>query len=196
MDVLWDKKNLTNPYNYNELSEYIEGGSEIISDFNGRISLTSPLGNGFTILVDDYNIFEASHKKIPEFSIEIYSKNNNIIPSNTGLIKTSHPFWDIQFGIGKAYYHKEQSSTVLLMPFSLMHKNANCVHTGVSIFALDQFKNLSNIIFQIASETCAYYKFDYVSIYKANYEDLPLKDSILELVSCLLYTSPSPRDRG
>ncbi|MDA7701334.1 beta-lactamase family protein [Gammaproteobacteria bacterium] len=183
VDVLWDKKNLTNPYNYNELSEYIEGGSEIISDFNGRISLTSPLGNGFTILVDDYNIFEASHKKIPEFSIEIYSKNNNIIPSNTGLIKTSHPFWDIQFGIGKAYYHKEQSSTVLLMPFSLMHKNANCVHTGVSIFALDQFKNPSNIIFQIASETCAYYKFDYVSIYKANYEDLPLKDSILELVS-------------
>ena len=64
-----------------------------------------------------------------------------------------------------------------------MHKNANCVHTGVSIFALDQFKNLSNIIFQIASETCAYYKFDYVSIYNANYEDLPLKDSILELVS-------------
>ena len=78
VDVLWGKNNLINPYTYNELSDYIEGGSEIISDFNGRISLTSPLGNGFTILVDDYNIFEISHKKIPEFSIEIYSKKLSI----------------------------------------------------------------------------------------------------------------------
>jgi hypothetical protein len=180
VDVLWGKSNLSKPYTYNQLANYIEEGSAIDSNFIGKISTKNLRGKGFTILVDDYDIHEEVHQNIPEFSIEILLKDGNVIPSDTGLIKTSHPFWDMQFGNGKAYYDSSIDSTVMLMPYSLMHKNANCVHTGISIFSLDNSKKISNIIFQIASETCAYYKFDYISIYRAEYEDLSMNDISIE----------------
>lgn len=172
VDVLWGKSNLSNPYTYDQLNTFIKEGSKFESNFMGTISIGKILGQGFTVLVDDYNIHGKNHNKIPEFSIDISFQDSHVVPADTGLIKTSHPFWDIQFGIGKSYYHSLSDVAVMLLPFSLMHKNANCVHTGVGIFSLDKSYKVSNVIFQIASETCAYYKFDYVAVYEANLIDL------------------------
>ena len=169
VDVLWGKSNLNKPFTYNQLQEYINNGSSIDHSINGRISLGKVLGSGFTPIKDENNFFKEFHKDFPNFGIEIEEKDGEVIPSNTGLISTNHPLWNIQFGKGKGYFDKSLNVSVILLPFSLMHKNANCVHTGISIFSLDKQKKSSNIIFQVASETCSYYKFDYVSIYKGQF---------------------------
>ena len=169
MDVLWGKSNLNKPFTYNQLQEYINNGSSIDHSINGRISLGKVLGSGFTLIKDENNFFKKFHKDFPNFGIEIEEQDGEVIPSNTGLISTNHPLWNIQFGKGKGYFDKNLNVSVILLPFSLMHKNANCVHTGISIFSLDKQKKPSNIIFQVASETCSYYKFDYVSIYKGQF---------------------------
>lgn len=172
VDVLWNKKNLSEPYSYNQLADYIEKSSKFDTNLKGKISIGKVLGKGFTTIVDQYNIYNAYHQEIPDFSIEISFENGNVIPDNTGLMLTTHPFWNIQFGIGKSFNDSSLDVAVILIPFSLMHKDANCVHTGVSIFSIDKSFNASNIIFQIASETCAYFKFDYISIYEAKFTDL------------------------
>ena len=169
VDVLWGKTNLNKPFTYNQLQEYINNGSSIDYSINGTISLGKVLGNGFTLIKDENNFFKEFHKDLPNFTVEIAEKDGEIIPSNTGLISTNHPLWNIQFGVGKGYFDKSSNVSVILLPFSLMHKNANCVHTGISIFSLNEQKESSNIIFQVASETCSYYKFDYVSIYKGRF---------------------------
>jgi len=176
VDVLWGKSNLNKPFSYNQLQQYINNGSSIDHSINGTISLGKVLGNGFTLIKDENNLFKEFHKDLPNFSIEIVEKDGEVIPSNAGLIYTNHPLWNIQFGKGKGYFDKNLNVSVILLPFSLMHKNANCVHTGISIFSLDEQKKSSNIIFQVASETCSYYKFDYISIYKGQFESLSGKN--------------------
>ena len=176
VDVLWGKSNLNKPFTYNQLQQYINNGSSIANSINGTISLGKVLGNGFTLIKDENNFFKESHKDLPYFSIEIVEKNGEVIPSNTGLIPTNHPIWNIQFGKGKGYFDENLNVSVIFLPFSLMHKNANCVHTGISIFSLDEQKKSSNVIFQVASETCSYFKFDYVSIYKGQFESLSGKN--------------------
>jgi len=176
VDVLWGKTNLNKPFTYNQLQEYINNGSSIDYSINGTISLGKVLGNGFTLIKDENNLFKEFHKDLPNFSIEIVEKDGEVIPSNTGLISTNHPLWNIQFGKGKGYFDENLNVSVILLPFSLMHKNANCVHTGISIFSLDEQKKSSNVIFQVASETCSYYKFDYISIYKGQFESLSGKN--------------------
>ena len=72
------------------------------------------------------------------------------------------------------------------MPFSFLHKNANCVHNGIMLAVFDG-KNISNAIFQISGETCAYYKFDYIALYEtklqqANKTEQVFDDSLLNEV--------------
>ena len=98
VDVLWGKSNLNKPFSYNQLQQYINNGSSIDHSINGTISLGKVLGNGFTLIKDENNIFKEFHKDLPNLSIEIVEKDGEVIPSNTGLISTNHPLWNIQFG--------------------------------------------------------------------------------------------------
>ena len=104
VDVLWGKSNLNKPFTYNQLQEYINNGSSIDHSINGRISLGKVLGNGFTLIKDEKNFFKEFHKDFPDFSIKIVEKDGEVIPSNTGLMSTNHPLWNIQFGKGKGYF--------------------------------------------------------------------------------------------
>lgn len=44
--------------------------------------------------------------------------------------------------------------------FALIETNANCTHNGVLTFLFDERGNVSEVTWQIASETCAYLQFD------------------------------------
>src|SRR6185503_18422390 len=45
------------------------------------------------------------------------------------------------------------------LPFTLEERNANCMHNGMMTFLFDG-RRVSNVAFEIASETCLYFKFD------------------------------------
>ena len=59
VDVLWNKKNLSEPYSYNQLADYIEKSSKFDTNLKGKISIRKVLGKGFTTIVDQYNIYNA-----------------------------------------------------------------------------------------------------------------------------------------
>ena len=48
----------------------------------------------------------------------------------------------------------------MALPFALIRTNANCTHNSVLTFLFDDHGNVSNVAWQIASETCAYLQFD------------------------------------
>ncbi|MEO1311031.1 MAG: serine hydrolase, partial [Pseudomonadota bacterium] len=45
-------------------------------------------------------------------------------------------------------------------PFALQERNANCTHNGLLTFVIDRRGRPSNAVYQIGSETCAYFQYD------------------------------------
>ena len=170
MDVLWGNEKLTNTFSYQKINQLAIDDLEDSNINRGVLNLEkTAIGKGFTLLVDDRNIYKSIHEDFPNFSIEFSSYKGKAYPSIRKVIQTDHPFWNIQFGVGTSKKDKQSKNTLVVLPFSLVHKNANCVHSGLAIFAISPANTVSNILFEIASETCAYYKFDFVGLYPISF---------------------------
>ena len=55
------------------------------------------------------------------------------------------------------------------LPFTLEERNANCMHNGVLTFLFKTDGTISNVAYQIASETCKYAQFDMWGLAAAKY---------------------------
>ena len=170
-DVLWSKVQLSNTFHYADISQAAIDLPNNGKSFSGILKVDQPaVGIGYNVLIDSRKIYQDNHKNIPKFEIEISSLDGKVYPKNTKIIETNHLFWNIQFGIGSSKLETSSSNTLITLPFSLIHKSANCIHNGIGVFSISNENQISNIIFEIASETCAYYKFDYVGLYSANFQ--------------------------
>ena len=170
-DVLWNKAQLSNTFHYADISKAAIDLPNNGKSFSGILKVDQPaVGIGYNVLIDSRKIYQDNHKNIPKFEIEISSLDGKVYPKNTKIIETNHLFWNIQFGIGSSKLETSSSNTLITLPFSLIHKSANCIHNGIGVFSISNENQISNIIFEIASETCAYYKFDYVGLYSANFQ--------------------------
>ena len=47
-----------------------------------------------------------------------------------------------------------------MLPFSVQQKNENCLHNGLLSFLIADSGQISDVIYQISSETCLYFKFN------------------------------------
>jgi hypothetical protein len=178
VDVLWGNENLSNTFSYEKIKQTAIIGLQDSDSVAGTLSVNkNAIGRGYKVLVDDRNLYKKNHEDFPNFSIDFISKEGKAYPSNSKVIKTSHPFWNIQFGIGTTKIDRISSNTLVVLPFSLVHKNANCVHSGLAIFSISKVNTISNILFEIASETCAYYKFDFVGLYPASFSKSDIKSN-------------------
>ena len=170
-DVLWNKAQLSNRFHYADISKAAIDLPNNGKSFSGILKVDQPaVGIGYNVIIDSRKIYQDNHKNIPKFEIEISSIDGKVYPKNTKIIETNHLFWNIQFGIGSSKLETSSSNTLITLPFSLIHKSANCIHNGIGVFSISNENQISNIIFEIASETCAYYKFDYVGLYSANFQ--------------------------
>ena len=170
-DVLWSKAQLSNTFHYSDISKAAIDLPNNGKSFSGILKVDQPaIGIGYNVIIDSRKIYQDNHKNIPKFEIEISSLDGKIYPKNTKIIETNHLFWNIQFGVGSSKLEISSSNTLITLPFSLIHKSANCIHNGIGVFSISNENQISNIIFEIASETCAYYKFDYVGLYSANFQ--------------------------
>ena len=170
-DVLWNKTQLSNTFHYADISKAAIDLPNNGKSFSGILKVDQPaVGIGYNVIIDSRKIYQDNHKNIPKFEIEISSLDGKVYPKNTKIIETNHLFWNIQFGVGSSKLETSSSNTLITLPFSLIHKSANCIHNGIGIFSISNDNQISNIIFEIASETCAYYKFDYVGLYSANFQ--------------------------
>ena len=170
-DVLWSKAQLSNTFHYADISKAAIDLPNNGKSFSGILKVDQPaVGIGYNVIIDSRKIYQDNHKNIPKFEIEISSIDGKVYPKNTKIIETNHLFWNIQFGVGSSKLDTSTSNTLITLPFSLIHKSANCIHNGIGVFSISNENQISNIIFEIASETCAYYKFDYVGLYSANFQ--------------------------
>ncbi|MCB1844520.1 MAG: hypothetical protein KDI09_16280, partial [Halioglobus sp.] len=83
------------------------------------------------------------------------------IPLNQSVQRLAHPNWEIAFQTGRVWRTSvDDDGLRYSLPFALVERNANCTHNGVMTWAVDGDGQASRVAYQIASETCAYLKFD------------------------------------
>ena len=148
---------------------------------NASTEIQVNIGNSeikqFQILKDTFNYTRASGKslgKLPKLSFDlVIAPDGRAIPSKRGLQVTNNRYWDILFEPGNWYMKNKKVSIVL--PFSLIEKNANCTHQGMIVIET----NSSG--YQISAETCKYLQLNVSGITDIEISNKGASDFALEL---------------
>lgn len=134
-------------------------------------------------LIDDtfsYYVENGKNKQdqLPEFKIDLIQSGDDLIPVQRGPQAATHPYWEIMIEPGKVWDEtQDQGYSRAVLPFALQEKGANCIHNGLMTFLYKSDGTTSRILFQIGSETCAYFKFDMLGAIKASYTPATLDNN-------------------
>ena len=103
---------------------------------------------------------------MPIDTINLSSIDGTVVPEVKINLATEHPYFNFHAGLGTNKQLENSKNALITLPFSFLQKNANCVHNGIMLAVYDG-EQILNTVFQISSETCAYYKFDYIALHEA-----------------------------
>lgn len=146
------------------------------TQIEGRLRLDmTALSGGFQKVRDLYGAADdpaLAVRSLPEIDIALVQSGKDIVPVHQGLTTTAHPYFDLIFTPGKAW-REGDGRRFISLPFALMEKNANCMHNGALLVALDAAGKASDAIAQVGSETCAYFQFNLWAAFKAEWQDGP-----------------------
>jgi hypothetical protein len=147
--------------------------------FEGRLVLGEERpGAGFTVLRDEFGDAAANGgaaRHLPPFDFEFVQAGDVLIPVRRGAIPSAHPVWEFVLEPGRVWQDGETSRASL--PFTLEERNANCMHNGVISWRFTRDGTVSDAAWQIASETCRYFKFDLWGRSAVRYVPGPVKDA-------------------
>jgi len=101
-------------------------------------------------------------RELPRFAFDFVQDGDRIVPSVRGPIIGTHAKWEWILEPGRAWQEvgDQGGYTRAFIPFALQERNANCTHYGALTFAFKSDGAATNALYQIAGETCAYFKFD------------------------------------
>ena len=120
---------------------------------------------------------------LPAFSFQFIQTGTHIVPITRGLIDTSHPNWSYILEPGRVWEEADdQGYARAAIPFSLQEKSANCTHNGVMSFLFKSDGSVSKVAYQIAGETCQYFKFNMWGLAAASYTPQTI-DNAAETIS-------------
>lgn len=147
--------------------------------FEGRLQLVDPASHGqFAVVVDRYhatNAGDSPRKHLPAFDFTFVQAGSHLIPLRRDSIPGAHPDWEYVFTPGRVWDEPGDGDySRAALPFALQQKNANCIHNGVLTFLFKTDGSVSQVAYQIASETCAYFKADFWGLLPAHYLPQPL----------------------
>ncbi len=158
-------------------------------NFEGTLTLINPESAGVGQFTEHRDTFRYTgnsddpRKHIPDFSFSFVQSGTHLIPVKRGINLGSHPYWEYILEPGRVWKeNSDNGASRAAIPFSLIQKNSNCVHNGLMTFTFDS-QTVSQVAYQIASETCLYYQFDMWGSVAATYtphavsESLALKQS-------------------
>lgn len=114
----------------------------------------------------------AGIKQLPNFNYEFVQHGTHLIPKTRGLIENATALgqWDLILEPGRVWNENtDQGYSRVALPFALVEYNQNCTHNGVLTFLFNDSGQTSNLQYQIASETCAYYQFNLYGRLNINY---------------------------
>ncbi|OIN28642.1 choice-of-anchor D domain-containing protein [Vibrio barjaei] len=153
-------------------------------NFEGTLTLIAPESAGIGQFTEHRDTFRYTgngddpRKHIPDFSFSFVQSGTHLIPVERGINLGSHPYWEYILEPGRVWKeNSDNGSSRAAIPFSLIQKNSNCVHNGLMMFTFDN-QSVSQVAYQIASETCLYYQFDMWGSVAATYTPHTVADSL------------------
>ena len=121
---------------------------------------------------------DSTRKHLPEFDFEFVQTGSHIVPRERGSIASTHPEWEYVLTPGRVWNENGDAGySRVALPFALQQKNANCMHNGVMSFLFKDDGSVSDVAYQIASETCLYYQFDMWGQLSASYTPQSVNNS-------------------
>jgi hypothetical protein len=142
--------------------------------FQGTLTLASPAATGgFKEIVDSFaytNTKDSTRKHLPPFSFQFIQTGSHIFPLLRGSNASSHPEWEYVLAPGRVWNETADGGySRASIPFTLQQKNENCMHNGALTFLFMSDGTVSKVAYQIASETCSYFKVNMWGILAATY---------------------------
>lgn len=144
------------------------------NNFEGSLELFGEnTGGAFNEQVDTFRYTGAqdtTRKHLPEFNFQFVQTGSHIFPVQRGSIPSSHPEWEYVLAPGRVWNENgDNGYSRAAIPFALQQKNANCIHNGVMTFLFKDDGSVSDVAYQIAGETCLYFKVDMWGQLNASY---------------------------
>ncbi|GAA0858640.1 hypothetical protein [Aliiglaciecola litoralis] len=128
--------------------------------FNGHLSLNitaGALAEQGTSLASVYIAADS----LPPFSFSFVQYGTHVLPTQRQLINTGHTAWEWILLPGRVWNERgDNGYSRVALPFALQEINANCTHNGVMTFLFKDDGSVSDVAYQIAQETCRYFKFN------------------------------------
>jgi len=119
---------------------------------------------------------------LPAFDFEFVQNGSHLIPTRQGIYITGNPSWNYIIGPGRVWQENGDAGyTRASFPFALIERSENCAHNGVMMFLFSnsQSPNISNVNYQITTETCEYFRANWWGQLSAKYTPLPIFDGLL-----------------
>jgi len=118
----------------------------------------------FAVLQDDFGSAadpKLETARLPALQFQFVMSGSELLPARRGSIPGSHPYWEWVVLPGKAWLERDHPAWMqAVVPFALMERNANCVSYGMLALRVPVRGGRSQALWQVSSETCAYFKFD------------------------------------
>lgn len=147
--------------------------------FQGTLTLNGLSTSGKLVEAGTHaRSFYADPGHLPPFSFQFIQDGTHIFPLVRGLIVTSHPDWHYILEPGRVWSETgDKGYARAAIPFALQERGANCTHNGVMSFIFKSDGAISKVAFQIAAETCPYFKFDMWGLAAATYTPQAIADA-------------------
>ncbi len=112
------------------------------------------------VLTDKFDVTKTKNlrlKYLPEFKLTLVQDGQALISVIRSTQRTRHPYWEFIAGTGSTWYEAPDGDwNRAALPFALKEANQNCLHNGLLTFLYKRDGSISNIAYQVGSETCAY----------------------------------------
>jgi len=159
----------------------VAGATPAQSRLEGRLRLeTAAARLAMTIRKDETGAtkaVKAARATLPAFDFEFVQDGDDLIPTRRAPVISGHSEWDWILGPGRVWTETSDRGWQRgAIPVALMERNANCIHNGVLTFLFKADGATSNAALEIASETCAYLKFDAWGLAPARYTPMPIQE--------------------
>ncbi len=99
--------------------------------------------------------------QLPPMAFDLVQSGDDLVPLQRGLVSGTHPYWEWFVGPGKAWDEPGDAGwTRAVLPFALQERNQNCTHNGLLSFLYRSDGRVSQVYYQVGSETCTYLRVD------------------------------------
>ncbi|ALS99559.1 choice-of-anchor D domain-containing protein [Lacimicrobium alkaliphilum] len=144
-------------------------GADPTNSFSGNLSLNIVAG---TLVEQGTNLASAytNPDSLPPFDFDFVQHGSHLIPVDRQVTATGHTAWEWILLPGRVWDENgDNGYSRVAIPFALQEINANCTHNGVMTMLFKDDGSVSDVAYQIAQETCEYFKFNLHGKLEADY---------------------------